>query len=101
MRSIEFWEQTGDPTKKNEQAILKGTCLNDTILLGDHFTVGIDAEGLEFAVCLEVVELRFYGHLVEEIERSYGFHLVVKGHGLDLLSPAIKLYGVGAAKAIP
>jgi hypothetical protein len=51
----------------------------------------------KFSVGLEVVEIRLYGHLIDEVERNMGFHLVVKGKEVGLLRPAVKLFGIAPA----
>jgi hypothetical protein len=59
--------------------------------------VAVDSDGKEFSVGLEVVEIRLYGHLIDEVTRNMGFHLVVKGKEIELLRPGIKLFGLAHA----
>ena len=71
--------------------------MNDTIVLSDRFAVAVDSDAKEFSVCLEVVEIRLYGHMIDEVTRNMGFHLVVKGKEIGLLGPAVKLFGLAPA----
>lgn len=68
--------------------------MNDGIRLGDISTIAVDPKAGDISVCLNVVEIRLYGHLMDEVTRNMGFHLCVTGDEIGLLGPAVQHYGL-------